>query len=212
MANRPVFMAGDEAHPVYRRDVEFVWNAGLSAAQKRRNIVALHEAFQESETEMKVLEISSKSLQEAGVRLSAFILRKHVPSLGRSVPLECVFQGSKVFAGGGPFTELYEGTPREAKQEPRLKTSGVRLGYEFEGKRFPTFPTTAFYNWLYANALLENPELAAEIVKYDAFTDIEFNPNKSRNCQAEAAAVFVGLARRGLLDEVRDYERFVKLL
>ena len=93
-----------------------------------------------------------------------------------------------------------------------MKTSGVRLGYEFEGKRFPTFPMTAFYNWLYANALLENPELAAEIVKYDAFTDIEFNPNKSRNCQAEAAAVFVGLARRGLLDEVRDYERFVKLL
>lgn len=212
MANRPVFIVGDESRSVYRRDVEFAWNAGLSASQKRKNIVALHEAFNADEPEMKVLEISSKSLQEAGVRLSAFNLSKFVPSLNRSIPLECVFQGGKVFTGGGPFTDLYGGTSREAKQDQRLRTSGVLVNYWFEGRKIPSFPTTAFYNWLYANALLENPVLAAEIVKYDAFTDIEFNPNKSRNCQAEAAAVFVGLARRGLLDEVRDFDRFVKLL
>ncbi|MBQ7850147.1 MAG: hypothetical protein IJ343_10525 [Clostridia bacterium] len=212
MANRPVFIFGDETRPVYRRDVEFDWNAGQSATQKRKNIVALHEAFNETEPEMKVLEISSKSLQEAGVRLSAFNLTKFVPSLGRSIPLECVFQGGKVFSGGGPFTDLYGGNSREAKQDPRLRSSGVLVNYWFEGRKVPSFPTTAFYNWLYANALLENPGLAEEIVKYDAFTDIEFNPNKSRNCQAEAAAVFVGLARRGLLDEVRDFDRFVKLL
>lgn len=212
MANRPVFIAGDESRSVYRRDVDFPWSAGQSATQKRKNIVSLHEAFNADEPEMKVLEISSKSLQEAGVRLSAFNLSKFVPSLGRSIPLECVFQGGKVFTGGGPFTELYHGTSRDAKQDPRLRSSGVLVNYWFEGRAIPSFPTTAFYNWLYANALLENPGLAEEIVKYDAFTDIEFNPNKSHNCQAEAAAVFVGLARRGLLDAVKDFDSFVKAL
>ncbi len=36
---------------------------------------------------------------------------------------------------------------------------------------------------------------------YDAFTDIEFNPQKSINCQAEAAAVYVSLRKQGLLEE-----------
>ena len=39
-------------------------------------------------------------------------------------------------------------------------------------------PKTIFYDWLYINAVLENPLLAAELLKYNAFTDIEFNPKK----------------------------------
>ena len=37
-------------------------------------------------------------------------------------------------------------------------------------------------------------------MEYDAFTDIAFNPQKSINCQAEAAAVYVSLKRQGLLE------------
>lgn len=33
------------------------------------------------------------------------------------------------------------------------------------------------------------------------FTDIEFNPKKSLNCQARSAAIFVSLERSGLLQQ-----------
>ena len=47
-------------------------------------------------------------------------------------------------------------------------------------------------------------DLARQVVEYDAFTDIEFNPQKSVNCQARAVALFVSLCRRELLQRVLD--------
>lgn len=212
MAIRPVFSVGDQYRAAYRRDVEFLWHAGLSDAQKRRCIDSLHEAYAARYPGTQVLEISSKSRQELGVKLSAFNLTKFMPSLGRSVPVECVFQGGKVFAKGGPFIDLYEGLPIDAKRDPRLKESGPLKAYFYEGRQYPTWPLTSFYNWVWCNAVREHPELAEEILRYDAFTDIVFNPAKSHNCQAEAAAVFVSLARRGLLDRIGDFDEFVRLL
>jgi hypothetical protein len=191
---------------------EFAWNSGLSAAQKRRNVEALHQAYNSRFPEQRVLEISSKSLEKVGVELSAFNLKKYVPELGRSVTVECVFQGSKVFSAGGPYTELYTATSREAKKDPRLGTSGYLKGFRFEGRDFPLQPVTCFYDWLYINALMENPELAEALVQYDAFTDIEFNPNKSLNCQARAAALFVSLSRNGLIDRCREFADFLSVI
>jgi hypothetical protein len=37
---------------------------------------------------------------------------------------------------------------------------------------------------------------------YAGFTDIEFNPRKSINCQARSIALFLALMKRNLLDEV----------
>ena len=39
-------------------------------------------------------------------------------------------------------------------------------------------------------------------MNFDAFTDIEFNPQKSLNCQAEAVALFVSLKKNNLLQKV----------
>lgn len=212
MAQRPVFVPFKKAPFTDVFMTEFAWNSGLSVSQKRKNIVDLHQAFQQRFPERKVLEISSKSLQELGVKLSAFNLKKYVPSLGKSIPVECIFQGGKVFSGGGPYTDLYQATPRDAKRDPRLKESGMLKSFFFEGQPVPLTPTTAFYDWLYINALLENPELARQLLEYDAFTDIEFNPNKSINCQARAAALFVALHRLGLIEQCRDYISFLMLL
>lgn len=44
------------------------------------------------------------------------------------------------------------------------------------------------------------------MLAYDAFTDIEFNPKRSINCQAEAAAIFVSLSRQGLLRDALEAE------
>lgn len=212
MATRPVYYPKKTAPYVDAYSPEFTWNGGFAVSQKQKNIAALHEAFQRRFPERKILEISSKSLQPLGVNLSAFNLKKYVPSLDKSVPLECVFQGGKVFSSGGPYTDLYEKTSREAKKDERLKTSGFLKSFYYEEKEISLFPKTAFYDWLYINALLESPKLASEIVKYDAFTDIEFNPNKSVNSQAKSAALFVSLYHRGVVEECRNYDRFLELL
>lgn len=212
MAQRPVFVPRKSKPYVNVFSPEFDWNAGLSAAQKKRNVAALHRAYNSRFPEQKVMEISSKSDLELGIALSAFNLMKYLPELGKSVPVECIFQGSKVFAMGGPFTDLYTGTARAAKKDDRLRSSGSLKGFRYEGRDFPLSPVTAFYDWLYINALLDNPELAEQLLTFDAFTDIEFNPNKSLNCQARAAALFVALSREGLTEQCREFDDFLKLL
>jgi len=71
---------------------------------------------------------------------------------------------------------------------------------------------TAFYDWLYITALNQNQGLAKEILRFDAFTDIEFNHKKSINCQARAAAMFVSLKKIGIAKEIMAHkEEFVTL-
>ncbi len=210
-STRPVFMVRNARPYFIETNVTFPFFAGLSAAQKKRNVVSLHETFKEYFPDKAVLEISSKSLQPEGEPLSAFYLPKFVPSLGKSVPVECVYQGSKVFENGGPYTDLYTATPRAAKKDERLHTSGALIAFEFEGQRFPIKPMSLFYDYIYINALLENEDLAQKALAFDAFTDIEFNPKKSVGCQARSVAKFVSLSRAGLIDQVKNIDTFRKL-
>ncbi len=211
MAIRPVYVVKEEA-PYFRIvNVEFEWNKGFAKSQKQKNIKAIHESFSKAMPDKKVLEISSKSTQEGGEALGAFFLKKYVPELDRSIPVECVFQSGKVFQNGGPFKDLMSLTPREAKRDERLKSSGKLIYFIFNNIKFPLIPKTIFYDYIYINALLENKELAKKALKYDAFTDIEFNPDKSINCQAKSAAIFVAMSRLYILDDVTDFDKFQKL-
>lgn len=211
MAQRPVFMPSQFKPYSVEWMVEFPFNAGFAPSQKQKNIVALHKGFEEEFPGKKVLEISSKSLQPEGVLLSAFNLKKLVPSLGRALPVENIYQAGKVFERGGPYLDLLEKTAREAKRDERASLSGAVIGFRFEEMDFPAKPLTAFYDFLYMNALLENEELMNAVLQYDAFTDIEFNPKKSLACQAGAAAKFVALHRAGKLDRIRSADTFLAL-
>lgn len=211
MAQRPVYRVKD-IRPFYKcQMVEFVYNGGFAASQKQKNIVAIHEAYHKIHPEDCILEISSKSLQSIGISLSAFNLLKYVPSIKKLIPVENVFQGGKEFALDGPFYDLYEVTPREAKKDERLRQSGSLKAFCFEGERFPLLPKTAFYDWIYINAILENDKLIDELSQYDAFTDVEFNPQKSLNCQARAAAIFVSLLRAGELRKIKNFNDFKEI-
>jgi hypothetical protein len=131
------------------------------------------------------------------------------------IKLELAFQGSKVFERGGPYTDLYLKGENigEARRDPRLKESGNLIGFEFEGYRFPLEPKTAFYDWLYVTFLNDYRDWAPKLYAYAGFTDVEFNPHRSINCQARSAALFVSLMRRNLLDEaVESPQNFVRLL
>lgn len=198
MANRPVFLPSTSPNSfVEKRDVEFKWFPGMAVSQKQKSIASLHESAKQSCAVSKVLEISSKSPEKLGVQLSAFNLA--MPIDNSMVTVEVLFQAGKEFASGGPFRDILRMSPREAKGDIRLKESGRLIAFWFGNERWPLSPTTAFYDWLYLRALDTNPSLAAALEAYDAFTDIEFNPEKSINCQARSAALYVALKRRGVL-------------
>jgi hypothetical protein len=207
MAERPIFI------PLYD-GVEFVseiflkltWHSGFAPVQKKKNVKALHESASASGYR-DVLEISTKSDQIVGNRLSAFHLKVF------EIPLESTFQGSKVFENGGPFTDLYTVPVRDAKRDPRLRESGKLIAFQFRNIRFPTEPKTAFYDWLYITALFPFRDWLVNLKRYTAFSDIEFNPAKSINCQARSCALLLSLIKRDMLTEdILQPERFIELL
>jgi|SRR5712692_1185556 len=199
MAERPIFVPEpDEDHLVNEVVVSIRWHGGFSVSQKRKNVAELHKAAAKAGFS-PVLEISSKSTSKVGQHLSAFHLK--VRKNNREIPLESAFQGSKVFEHGGPFVELYDAEPRAAKRDPRLRTSGRLVAFDFQGLHFPVEPKTGFYDWLYVGSLYPHREWLTRLYRYAAFSDIEFNPERSVNCQARSCALFVALMSNGLLDE-----------
>lgn len=212
MAKRPIFLVTNEP-PYYRCFYStFQWNGGFAKSQKQKNIKALHESYTKLPVGngKRLLEISSASPNDTGVALSAFNLKKYVPSLNKSVNLECVFQAGKIFENGGPYLDLLEKTSKEAKKDERIRNSGKIVGFEYEGKRYPNIPRTAFYDWLYINACLENIELVSKVLEYDGFTYIEFNPDKSSNCQARSLAMFDGIYKNRDMNCVQSFDDFVR--
>lgn len=208
MAKRPIFVPMlDGKRLVLERYVEFAWHSGFAKSQKQKSIRALHAmALQEYGVE-RPLEISSKSEDPLGVALSSFNL-KFTTKKGRVLTVEAAFQGSKVFEQGGPFVDIFDKSPIEAKRDERLKNSGPLVKFSFFGTDWELEPKTSFYDWLYINALLKNEDLIGSIIGCDGFTDIEFNPEKSINCQARSAALFCALYHTDRLKAAmtdRDY-------
>ena len=116
-----------------------------------------------------------------------------------------------MFSNGGPYTDLYLKSPKEAKTDGRLKSSGELKGFHFESIDYPLGNDFTFYDYIYISALNENPILAGEIIKYSAFTDIIFTPQKSINCQAKSAAIFKSLYNNDLLNTATDFVKISSL-
>ena len=201
MANRPIFTPNFSGFPfVETVDIEFKWYSGFAKSQMQKTIVSLHEAA-EQQGIAPVLEISRKSASRLGVSLSAFILTLET-SRGQKMSVECAYQGSKVFENGGPYHDLYSVSSRSAKTDERLRNSGELIAFNFCGEDFPIEPKTAFYDWLYITALCQKKkDMMQQLESFLGFSDIVFNPNRSLNCQARAAALFVSLSKNGLIDE-----------
>jgi hypothetical protein len=200
MAERPVFIpSSNDSCLVEEVFLPLHWHSGFAAIQKEKNIVELHSVAKANGIG-PLLEVSSKSQRVSGRHLSAFHLKVNT-GRDRTVPLECAFQASKVFESGGPYLDLLNVEPREARRDPRLRSSGTLKRFEFQGKSFPLEPKSFFYDWLYINAIYEHRVWLQKLTGYAGFTDIEFNPHKSINCQARSIALFITLLRRNLLDD-----------
>lgn len=213
MAVRPVFVPTNAGYVLsVTKDIDFPWAPGMSKTQKQKSIRALHSAASDQGLN-HLLEISSKSEDPLGIELSAFNLRIKTKKLGKEFTVESAFQASKVFERGGPYVDILDKNSLEAKKDIRLKESGRLVNFKFYSAIWPLVPRTAFYDWLYLSALSQNKKLASHLLNFDGFTDIEFNPAKSINCQARAAALFVSLVRRDMLDDIlSSKERFLSAL
>lgn len=191
--------------------LEFTWYPGFSVSQKRKSIQSLHAAAESELGLRNVLEVSTKSPDPTGEALSAFKLR-YVGERG-SYYLESIYQSSKVFQRGGPYSDIRDQRPAVAKADPRLKESGPLIAFSSNSGRWGLDPPTAFYDWLYLHTLELQRELAERAVQYSGFTDIEFNPKRSISCQAHSAALYVSLAKRGLLvDALKSKDGFLATL
>lgn len=201
MAKRPLFVPMQGVIPLVREImIDFKWFPGMAKIQKQRSIRSLHE--QSSHQAISpVLEVSSKSEEALGARLSAFQLRFRLPEINQSLSVEAAFQGSKVFERGGPFQDIYKKSGIDAKRDIRLKESGNLEAFSLAGKRYTLHPKSFFYDWVYINALIQHEDLCDAVMRYQGFTDIEFNPKKSINCQAYSVALFCAIKHAGLLDQ-----------
>jgi len=212
MASRPIFLPASEPPYFLEVLVEFQWHPGFSISQKQKSVRSLHCAAMQQQICSQPLEISSKSELELGNRLSSFNLKVLLPS-GKTTPVENLFQSSKVFEDGGPFTDLLVGVaPADAKRDPRLKEHGKLIGFKGKNGLWPTEPKTLFYDWIYMKALAQQQELRELLAPYSGFTDIEFNPKKSFSCQARSLAIWVGLGKAGLLHILDDETEFRRTL
>ena len=162
---------------VVRGAYKFEWNGGFAVSQKRKNIKALHESIERSTGE-KSLEISTKSEVNLGSSLSAFVLKLD------GVLIECIYQSSKVFENGGPYRDLLNMKPKDAKRDERLQNSALQ-----------TFDKETLKNGL---------------AEYEWFTDIEFNPKKSVNTQARSAAILKALLTDEKYEVLDTSESWIK--
>lgn len=190
MAERPVFFI--RQGKVVSEMFSFEWFPGFAVSQKQKSIESLHNAILKANNGGVPLEISTKSKEPIGIKLSAFNLKLN------NYTLENIFQSAKVFENGGPYLDLLDVLPKDAKRDNRLYNSGNLRAFRYQNETFPLTPKTAFYDFIYIAAVKQSLaiEEIKEITNYNSFTDIEFNPTKSINTQARSAAII-----RSILDE-----------
>lgn len=215
MANRYVYYVDPKDYKYKKINISFKWFPGFSKVQKQKSIEDLHRQFLKEKITNKLLEVSSKSLKEVGIKASAFNLQISTVK-GNAFTVEQVFQSSKVYKHAGSQNYLLKKgfNSKEMKQKLRaIDNDDYMIKYSSFGQDFPLEPRTLFYTWIYINALNKNPNIAKEIMEYEAFTDIEFNPKRSYNCQAEACAIYVSLVKRGLLKSaLKNIHEFNKIV
>lgn len=209
MAKRLVFFL-DQENNFTKKEYEFKWYAGFSKIQLQKSVNELQKHFLNDFPNKKILEVTSASEDLIAKKLSAMNLQ--VMTSQGIYKVEQLFQAGKIFRNAGSQEKLLKLSSRKAKQENKVTNAHDELvEFKIFNTKFPLEPKTYFYNWIYMKALHQHPNLVKEVVKYDAFTDIFFNSQKSINCQAQACSIYVSLLRRGILEEtLASKEKFLK--
>ena len=197
MAKKKYFKIDLINNKVEEKEIEYIFSPGFAKIQKEKNIKSIKENIEKKEGfENKILEVSTQSDIDLGVKLSAFNLSIKTKK-DRIISVEMLFQSSKKFEKGGPFLDILDKDSKFAKKDTRLKENGELICFMYKGEKWELEPKTLFYDWLYINILdiniKEKKLKLKEIKKYQIFTDVEFNHKKSINCQARSLALYIVL-------------------
>lgn len=223
MAHRPIFIATNRTPYVGTQLLEFTWVMGMAKSQACKRVLSLHQSAKAHQFN-QILEISTASNTELGRSLSAFNLPVTInfgttddPDL-QTYSVETIYQSSKVGRWNsktiGPHPEWLGLTSKEVKSKIKeIQMESIML-YRYGSNAWPPTPTESFFTWLYINGLMQQNGLIEKLANYDGFTDIYFNPQKTNNCQARAAAQAVAMYKMDQLDSIMTtrvtYLKFAK--
>lgn len=214
MATRPVFVPDiqpDSPRLFHEHEVDFQWTPGATSGQKKSNIDRLHAAAGHRNL-TRLLDVTPESGNQSGSRVLPSNLaveddRHYI------IPVLAAFHGSKVFASGGPFVDLYRKSQKDVLIDPRLTGSGKLHGYRFMGLEWGLKSESMFYDWLVVQSIDRYPGLNSEIRGYGGFTEISCPSGGVSICHARSCALYVGLAEKNLLGEVAaSQDLFIKIL
>ena len=213
MAKRPVFVPNPSGtRLVTEVPVEFHWHPGMAASQKKKKRCRIAcGGEQPSRTCQYPRDIEQ-------VRAQGRHPAQRIPSApdertGMRPPWNAGSREARFSKAADPLP-ISISSPR-AKQNVTLDCvkAGDLVGFRFEGRDFPLSPATAFYDWIYIRALAPHSDWAQKLGRFDAFSDIEFNPTKSVNCQARSCATFVALChRREVQAAANDFDHYKTLM
>lgn len=193
MASKICFISNKD-NIVIEKNITFTYIKGLSFSQKQKNVLSFHSSIYEVFPNAKILEVSTKSHDKLGTLLSAFNLELD------GYKVESIFQSSKVFENNIQHEHLLTVPPIEAKHFIKNNTASKIIMFRYKNTVYSINPKSLFYDYIYISALKENKDIGDQLMNYDIFTDIEFNNNKSINCQARACAIYKSLRLLGKLD------------
>lgn len=204
MAKRPAWTIQNDK--IIQHEFEFTWSGGFAISQKKKNVVALHQAIFDKFNK-KTLEVSTKSDDLLGTKLSAFTLKFD------GYFLENIFQSSKVYEKGGPFLDLLSVEPKESKKDLRHHANGALTHFFYNNEEWKLTPTTVFYDFIYIKSVQQTfkKEELLPLYDYDFFTDIEFNPSKSVNTQGRSVAILKYLLLNDMYDIKFTNENWIDL-
>ena len=186
MANRPIYIStGNINNPFIEDTITFEWIPGYSYVNKCKRRDSLKNSIAKKYNIDKWLEVSSISDKDIGKKLSALNLMITLTN-NKSYPVETIYQCSKVY-----------------------KDSSI-IGFKFHNTEFENNPYGMYYDYIYMVALYQNKDYHKLIKDYYLFTDLFFNPNKSLNTQARAAAIFKTLYDNNYLQLLKNVNEFKK--
>ena len=196
---------------VHEHLVDFQWEPGAAAEQKRANVSRLHKAAAIRNLS-PLLEVSPFANDPAGERVavSRLTLKDENSYFGSVTAL---YHGSKVFVGGGPFTDLYRADDQTLTTDRRLKESGPLAGFRFGNLEWGLKAQVMFYDWLVVQAIHCHRDLRGVLAKYEGFTDVDCRVPATGICHARSCALYVGLEAKKIVDKViADQDLFIETL
>jgi hypothetical protein len=203
MATRPVYIPDREPGSpqlIHAEDVDFQWIPGRSAEIWKANTVKLHAAAAYRKLE-PLLEVTAAADDPLGTRIQPESLTLK-DDRSYMVSVTAVYHGSKVFATGGPYTDLYRQSERDILADARLENSGALVGYRFGGLEWGLKAGTMFFDWLVVHALHRQREWRRLLVDFKGFTAVGCRSGDQTVCHARSCALYVALVEKDLVDEV----------